>query len=766
MIYLNRGQLALNVHKTVLKAALELVEMLGSHERHSKPSMSELKLRRMTELNVRLKEDLERPRIPVSKACQSLITFTTSTKDAMLPSIWGQMDRRNDPFSPKKTFACFFAMDGDVYIRRLAQYIRANEASLACAMESSVRRNKYDEKGLSVLKGLYYHWMNDGMSVYRSSTLCLTPHYLFYVLSRFNEMELSTGPMNVRLETLRNVGDSGHYVSFLEDYENGAKKVDMSDARSIRSVSSIRSVVKGISSLWGRLSTGWKFLPEEKVYELVRSDIVYLYSSFTKLPSLKLMPSSSFPMIDGYEEFPFDTAIPLSVFKNLKSLEIQDVEIKRFYGWDKIADNLCFLTVKGCGIRDANELIIDIVLNNIEKRRKMRIRKSNSLPLTSRSKLIEFYQPLSTSQEYESSGAIPLLGSKKMPSSHTRKFSSPLHNNFQVQHDSEKPNVSSNELSGSPDFSTSIQSHSVILSLRKWRFLKYLSLSNNSLSMLSFFAMIPISQSLISLNISYNMFVEIPYSLTVLSCLKSLNISHNRIESLHSLMQHPLLTITTIDIRSNRLRSLAGIEKLTSLERLDVRDNLLSDPMEIARLVNALNFRYIWVAGNPFTQKHFSTYRITIFNLFRTMSNHVSDILIDGRGPGIMEKRRLFERVRRRKQSSTDSEKMSLCSFDADCKVVTPEQSIVQISTIDRKSQIGKARIVDFEFSEYVYVLVGKIMLNNDSSKLDDLSLQDISANMISQKGEEYRRRIETLKNDVGENWLKALNEEMWVKQQ
>ncbi|KAG4302802.1 hypothetical protein PCK1_000962 [Pneumocystis canis] len=80
--------------------------MFGSHERCSKLTMSELKLYRMNELNGRLKEDLERHRIPVSEACQSLIIFTTSTKDAMLPSIWGQGDRRNDPFSPKRAATC------------------------------------------------------------------------------------------------------------------------------------------------------------------------------------------------------------------------------------------------------------------------------------------------------------------------------------------------------------------------------------------------------------------------------------------------------------------------------------------------------------------------------------------------------------------------------------------------------------------------------------------------------------------------------------
>lgn len=41
-----------------------------------KQSMAELKLRRLTELNQRLQEDLNRRRIPVSEAAMDLIAFT------------------------------------------------------------------------------------------------------------------------------------------------------------------------------------------------------------------------------------------------------------------------------------------------------------------------------------------------------------------------------------------------------------------------------------------------------------------------------------------------------------------------------------------------------------------------------------------------------------------------------------------------------------------------------------------------------------------
>lgn len=43
----------------------------GGDVRNKKQSMADLKLRRLNELNSRLKEDLERPRIKVSEASMS-----------------------------------------------------------------------------------------------------------------------------------------------------------------------------------------------------------------------------------------------------------------------------------------------------------------------------------------------------------------------------------------------------------------------------------------------------------------------------------------------------------------------------------------------------------------------------------------------------------------------------------------------------------------------------------------------------------------------
>ncbi|PCH37758.1 G-protein gamma subunit [Wolfiporia cocos MD-104 SS10] len=67
--------------------------------RPHKQSMSELKLRRLTEHNQRLREDLARPRIRVSEASANLIRYCKTTKDPLVPSVWGPVARNEDPYA-------------------------------------------------------------------------------------------------------------------------------------------------------------------------------------------------------------------------------------------------------------------------------------------------------------------------------------------------------------------------------------------------------------------------------------------------------------------------------------------------------------------------------------------------------------------------------------------------------------------------------------------------------------------------------------------
>ncbi|KAI9756850.1 MAG: hypothetical protein M4579_003686 [Chaenotheca gracillima] len=78
--------------------------------KNKKQSMADLKLRRLTELNLRLREDLDRPRIKVSEAAMGLITYTSQTRDFMVPQMWGNVDRRDDPYAPQQSAGCCLVM--------------------------------------------------------------------------------------------------------------------------------------------------------------------------------------------------------------------------------------------------------------------------------------------------------------------------------------------------------------------------------------------------------------------------------------------------------------------------------------------------------------------------------------------------------------------------------------------------------------------------------------------------------------------------------
>ena len=145
--------------------------------------------------------------------------------------------------------------------------------------------------------------------------------------------------MNVRLENIHADHASSNYVSFLTQATRPTGRRG-SDQDSIHSVSSVRSVVSGISSMWSGFSLSHSTAKEEKRKAAELEDLRYLYSAFTKIPCLKLALDHRIRRIAGYEEFPFDSAVPVYVFKNLSTLEIADTDFRQVFGWDRLAEQL------------------------------------------------------------------------------------------------------------------------------------------------------------------------------------------------------------------------------------------------------------------------------------------------------------------------------------------------------------------------------------------------------------------------------------------
>ena len=390
----------------------------------------------------------------------------------------------------------------------------------------------------------------------KAALLTLTPHHLFYLLSRLEERDITVGPMNIRLESLSTDPTPSNYVSFLQQAHKPAK--GRSDKDSIHSVSSMRSVMSGMSSFWSSIGLGGSNTKSEKTKVLTQADLTYLYSAFTKLPSLRLTTDHRARLIKGYEEFPFDTAVPLFAFKNLQQLDIVDLDFRQFFGWDRLAEQLTFLTVKRGSVADPTELLTHIVLDDAEKRRRRSTKGGRGSPMMSASWTVpstpraEYAQshsdpgsPALGSLENEDpveseSKAPPLLGSvsPKRPTA-TRPASSYRHirtYSSNVKRTGSGSSYSS-EYSMLPHRS---ESSSNILSLNilpvsKWQRLKYLSLADNSLTTISAKSLAPIAGTLRSLNLSSNLFNEIPDSLASLTRLVSLDLSNCMIESLQSL---------------------------------------------------------------------------------------------------------------------------------------------------------------------------------------------------------------------------------------
>ena len=486
--------------------------------------------------------------------------------------------------------------------------------------------------------------------------------------------------MNIRLETLQNNAGPSNYISFLGHAPKSKGK--QNDAESLKSVSSVRSVMSSMSALWSNLTLSNSAAKTEKLMAQYREDVKYLYSCFTKIPALRLSPDHRARLISGFEEFPFDTAVPLFAFKYVSALEICDIDFRQFHGWDRLSEQLRSLTVRRASVDDPIDLLKNIVLDDIERRRrrsfKTQVPTTPSTPgipwstSSSKARQIELARTMSAPN---SPFNVQRRGSKSSPRSITldRKGSAEDNESSppqRFQHSSSPPRTPtsrqgslnkhagngslkqrrSSGSSGSTDReSTPRRSTSDLLALgilpsSKWCFLRHLSLIENGLTFLTASSLAPIAGTLQSLDLSKNLFSEVPDALALLTHLRALNLSECMIDSLQSLARNPLPAIVTINLHSNRLGNLVGIERLKSLERADVRDNRLRDPMELARLATLPDIVELYVIKNPFAKTH-PNFRITIFNAFRSAPGHVEDVVIDRYGPQNHEKKQLIDRV-------------------------------------------------------------------------------------------------------------------------
>ena len=275
-------------------------------------------------------------------------------------------------------------------------------------------------------------------------------------------------------------------------------------------------------------------------------------------------------------------------------------------------------------------------------------------------------------------------------------------------------------------------------------------------------------------------------------------------------------------LRSNRLASLAGIERLLSLENLDVQDNQLSDPTEAARLTGIPNLRRICIKHNRFTRKY-PNYRVTIFNLFRSTPGYTDDIVIDDYSPSYSERKLLIDRVPEVERHSVIEQKeepppeisspvalhqASRHAVTSLAQAETPQHPLPRPEPRNAQSELAVAsarrkrgprkRIVDLsrpEESTPSHVNgPSAVEVNTETSRTSETGeIPSLSAvELVSTKqapndvdlerrlyatplqpltissldyvnhNQDYRQKVEALKQEFGSNWISVLSEQGW----
>lgn len=352
------------------------------------------------------------------------------------------------------------------------------------------------------------------------------------------------------------------------------------------SLASFRSSLSAVSNL--SLGTGWWGRPEQ---QSIDAELKYIYSSFTKIPALILKAPGPKVIVELKDDPPNRSALPLDAFKNLRSLETVDIDPRTLLGWDRLAESLRSLTIKRSGLEDVADIFIGAVLDDQACRDgSLNDQRSRQITRSQRS-WMNTPLPASVPEDDEEVAAIPEHPVPPCPSS--------------------------------------------ALSPYKWGLLKHLSLADNALTFLPTDTL-PCLVSITHLDLSSNLLVSVPHGLSVLHNLVSLNLSDNMIDSVLGIYTH-LGQVLYLNLSGNRLESICGLERLMALERVDLRFNHIDESAEVGRLATLPNIDEVWIEGNPLTEIE-DNHRIACFDFFHKEGKTIS---LDGSAPTFYERRGL-----------------------------------------------------------------------------------------------------------------------------
>ncbi|EGV64974.1 hypothetical protein PSN45_005327 [Yamadazyma tenuis] len=515
-------------------------------------------------------------------------------------------------------------IEGDVYVQKLSSYIKRNEENLA--------------------NGLLMFSKSKSANAHRikPSRLSISLHHLYYLLEKIENSSLGVdiGPLNIRLD---NPNHEPTFISFMANNARSSKHFD-SDARSITSISSMKSIVSTASVYWRNLNGNMSKDPK-----VIVKDIKYLYSSFTKLPCLIITPKTKINSISGYEEYPCDTSVPIRMFKNLQVLEIIDYDPNEIFGWHILSDQLRILVLKGSKISDITEFLFNLVIEDETGRSAFNPIKAGSRSRTYDNNTHDDYHELlpGTNSVFKQPGHSTHTRHRSYTSSSTTSTYTSMTPAFNANPsiNSTYTSLSGYHSNGNPTLTRSptalqdVQEHQ--LGDSKWSLLRQLSVMDTSITSIPSFAFRPLA-NLVKLNLSNNLLESIPEGLDQLINVKYINFAENYITNLQNLPRN-LKHLTTLNFNNNKLKSLEGLQHLQSLQKIDLRKNNLDSTKSLKPILYLFiqindQFNNVYLNNNKLPK----SFRIDLFNLINGIKSK-NNFKIDDSRPGYFESALLLD---------------------------------------------------------------------------------------------------------------------------
>lgn len=258
---------------------------------------------------------------------------------------------------------------GDSYVVKLAAFVRANEAVLSGS--TGPNTGSSNQAGPSWLPAI--STSSAPAKIIPPKPLQISLHHLSYLLLRFDALGLPVGkldePLPPSLLRSRIRQSTFSYIS-VQDTKARPKSVALDPETA--SIGSVRSALSRISVSAAAAATSsptsWfsRPTPPDPDVELKR-----LYSAFTKLPALDVVPASDAGLIEGFDDQAVPTTLtPFDCFKNLQVLICTDVDPRTISGWDRLASQLKSLTINRGGLEDLEGFFIGRVAQEAEERKR------------------------------------------------------------------------------------------------------------------------------------------------------------------------------------------------------------------------------------------------------------------------------------------------------------------------------------------------------------------------------------------------------------